>query len=277
MITIQALSYALTRITNKVDTELSVYDSSGNLVPYYSGQAFNDNEFESPDAAIYDLKLPADGTYYVKVDEFVSPQQPAVNGNYELFMYRFQAGNAIPAGGSNSTFIVGTRGTTRSSAAGGQDSVQDSGAASYVLTNTSLKGTGTASLVNVTNAVLTGALGGSTFDVSGWTGTATLIGGAGGTNTVIVNQAGNFTLTNNQLIVSTGAVFNLVNIQNVVLTGAPTGSTFDVSGWTGTATINGVGTGNSVIATRPASFVLDQHRSIVREPQHFHRRHFHAQ
>src|SRR5262249_23497895 len=72
VITIQALSYALTRITDKVDTELSVYDSSGNLIPYYSSQAFNDNEFESLDAALYDLKLPADGTYYVKVDEFVS-------------------------------------------------------------------------------------------------------------------------------------------------------------------------------------------------------------
>jgi hypothetical protein len=255
VITIQALSYALTRITNKVDTELSVYDSSGNLVPYYSGQAFNDNEFESPDAAIYDLKLPADGIYYVEVNEFVSPQQPAVNGNYELFMYRFQAGNAIPASGSNSTFIVG-RGNDTIIGRGGQDTVQDSGAASYVLTNTSLQGTGTATLANVTNAVLTGAPGGSTFNLSGWTGTATLIGGSGGTNTLIVNQAGNFTLTNNELTVSTGAVFNLVNIQNVVLTGAPTGSTFDLSGWTGTATINGLGTGNTVIATRAANFVL---------------------
>jgi hypothetical protein len=255
LITIQALSYALNRISDKVDTELSVYDSSGNLIPYYSGQAFNDNEFESPDAAIYDLKLPADGTYYVQVNEFVSQQQPAVNGHYELLMYRFQAGNAIPAGGSNSTFIVGP-GNDTIVGRGGEDSVQDSGAASYVLTNTSLQGTGTATLENVTTAVLTGAQGGSTFNVSGWTGTATLIGGSGGTNTVIVNQSGNFILTNNKLTVSTGAVFNLTNIQNVVLTGAPTGSTFDVSGWTGTATIDGLGSGNTVIATRSANFVL---------------------
>ena len=242
-------------LSDKVDTELSVYDSAGNLLPYYSGQAFNDNEFESPDAAIYDLKLPADGTYYVKVDEFVSAQQPAVNGQYELFMYRFSAGNAIPAGGSNSTFIVGP-GNDTIIGRGGQDTVQDSGAASYVLTNTSLQGTGTASLVNITNAVLTGAPGGSTFDVSGWTQSATLIGGPGGTNTVVVNQSGNFTLTNNTLTISTGAVFNLVNIQNVILTGSSTGSTFDVGGWTGTATLNGLGAGNSVIASRPANFVL---------------------
>src|SRR5262249_54112059 len=103
VINIQTLSFELTRISDPVDTMLSVYDSSGNLVPYYTGQATNDDGSESGDAAIVDLRLPATGTYYIKVEPFNNTQ----TGHYELFIYRFQAGNAIPNGGSHDSFVVG--------------------------------------------------------------------------------------------------------------------------------------------------------------------------
>src|SRR5262249_32074726 len=132
---IQALSYSLTRITDPVDTELRVYDSSGNLL------ASSDDNFETADASIVDLKLPANGPYYVDLGAFSSTG----TGHYELFMYRFQAGNAIPSGGSNDTFIAGPSHDTFIGR-GGQDTVQDSGAATYTLADGSLTGTGTASL-----------------------------------------------------------------------------------------------------------------------------------
>lgn len=57
-----------------VDTILRVYsvDADGNLalVPYHGGVAENDDQFEPTDSSIIDLKLPADGTYYIEVDTF---------------------------------------------------------------------------------------------------------------------------------------------------------------------------------------------------------------
>ena len=81
-----------------------------------------------------------------------------------------------------------------------------SGAATYTLTNSRLTGTGIADLTGIQNAVLTGAAPGTTFDLSGWTGTATVIG-VGGVNTLVVNRDANFTFTGNTLTVSTGGVF----------------------------------------------------------------------
>jgi hypothetical protein len=251
LINIQVLSYSLTRITDPVDSVLRVYDSSGNLVAYYTGQAFNDDEFETPDATIQDLRLPATGTYYIDVGSYNNTGA----GHYELFMYRFLAGNATPVGGSNDTFIVGP-GQDTVIGRGGLDTVESSGASSYTLTNTSLTGIGTATLQNVPNAILIGSSTGTTFNVSGWTGTATLQGLAGTTNTVILSANANFTLTNGTLTLSTGGTFYLINIQNVLLTGGSSGSTFNVSGWAASATLTGQsGVANTVVVSQAASLM----------------------
>ncbi len=55
-----------------VDTVISVYDSSWNLVPYYGGIAVNDDQFEGTDSLLDDVILPADGTYYVKVTSYAA-------------------------------------------------------------------------------------------------------------------------------------------------------------------------------------------------------------
>jgi len=259
LINMQVYSYYLTRITDPVDTELSVYDSSGNLVQYYSGTAFNDDGFETADASIIDLTLPSTGTYYVKLGSY----SPTETGNYELLIYRFQAGNAIPMGGSEDTFIAGS-GQETITGRGGNDIVEAYGAASYVLTNTSLIGVGAAALQNIPNAMLTGASGGSSFDVSGWTGAATLDGGSGGINTVILNRDANFTLSGKILTVSNGGTFTLDNIQDLVLTGGSSNDVFDLSGWTGAlqvsidggsgaATLRGPNTGGTWTIAGPGS------------------------
>jgi hypothetical protein len=244
LMNLEVYSTSLTRIdkstdpnVRSVDTELVVYDPSGKIVGYYGGQAFSDDDFESADPVLFDLKLPSSGTYTVEVRPFNASAQP---GNYELFMYRFQAGNATPAGGSSDHFIVGP-GSATFVGRGANDTVIDSGASHYTLANGSLAGTGTATLQNIAQASLTGATSGTTFDVSNWTGSATLTG-VGGTNTVVLNlgsRPGDFTLTGNTLSVSTGGTFTLVNIQNVILTASTGGSRFIVNGWTGGASLIG--------------------------------------
>jgi hypothetical protein len=284
VINLEVMSGLLKRITDPIDSVLSVYDSSGKLVNYYGQSAVNDDKNQTigdHDSALYDLKLPADGRYYVKVDTFAfAPGDPGyggptpagtdtATGHYVLFVYRFDAasaqdpgdtlaagpGNATLRGGpGNDTFIVGP-GLDTVIGGGGSDTVKDSGAASYTLVDGLLTGTGTAKLQNVRNAVLTGGAGGTTFNVSGWTGTATLVG-VGGVNTVVVNRDTNFTLSANTLVLANGGSVKLVNIQNVLLTGGPSGSRFDVGGWNGTATLTGVGGINTVVASRNANFAL---------------------
>jgi hypothetical protein len=241
---LETMSNSLARITDPVDTVLNVYDSAGHLL------ITSDDDFETADSLINDFTLPATGTYYVQIQSFA----PTEVGHYELFVYRSSEGNTIPSGGSNDTFAAGP-GHDTFVGRGGNDTVLDSGAASYVLANGSLTGTGADTLQNISNAVLTGAAGGTVFNVSGWTGSATLIG-VGGTNTVVVNRDTNFTLTADTLTLASGGTFHLVDIQNVLLTGGPSGSTFDVGGWNGLATLTGVGGTNTVAASRAANFVL---------------------
>src|SRR5207244_4349631 len=131
LINIQTLSNYLGTISHPVDTILRLYDSAGHLLTYYTSQAFNDDNFETADAMIEDLKLPSTGTFFIEVDSYAaSPATDTATGHYELFVYRFQEGNTTPPGGSNSTFIVGP-GQDTILGRGGHDTVKDSGAASY--------------------------------------------------------------------------------------------------------------------------------------------------
>jgi len=285
LMTIEDMSASLPldrNLGHPIDDVLYVYDASGHLLSYYSNQAQNDDQPEPPDALIVDLKLPYTGTYYVVVDTFHfapgDPRDPGSGpahtdtetGNYELFMYQYDAaftneqghtliagsGNEVLKGGAgNDTFVVGP-GHDTVFGGGGTDTVQASGATLYTLTNARLTGTGTADLSGIRNAVLTGSAAGTTFDLSGWTGTATVIG-VGGINTLVVTRDVNFSFPNSTtLLLSDGTVITLQNIQNVVLTGGASNNTFDGSGWTGTATFNGQGGLNTVVVSRPANFVL---------------------
>ena len=106
LMTFEAMSAAVTRITDPIDTVLYIYGPNGQLI------ATNDDQFEPSDSTILDLTLPATGTYTVEVDVFHStdpsfndPTSPnyrpvayydAQQGDYELFMYSFTAYNAVP-------------------------------------------------------------------------------------------------------------------------------------------------------------------------------------
>lgn len=75
---------------NPIDPNLAVLDASGNFVDYYGSDAFNEDEIKTPDSIMYDLILPADGQYIIKVDS----QDDFDIGVYELLVYRFD-GNGI--------------------------------------------------------------------------------------------------------------------------------------------------------------------------------------
>ena len=72
-----------------IDSTIRIYDSLGNLIPYYTTTAYNDDEFESTDSILLDLVLPSDDTYRIEVGTFTDTDI----GNYELFAYRFKREN----------------------------------------------------------------------------------------------------------------------------------------------------------------------------------------
>ncbi|MCU0961385.1 MAG: pre-peptidase C-terminal domain-containing protein, partial [Pirellulaceae bacterium] len=132
VINIEMMSASQTRFAgNAIDAILRLYGADGTLIPSGAGTlAFNDDQFESSDAQIIDFVLPADGVYYVEVDTFhirlpeflgtaggpgylppgfsvdgfvaENPDSEIVKdtdtGAYELFLFRFDAGNAMDGG-----------------------------------------------------------------------------------------------------------------------------------------------------------------------------------
>ncbi|MCS6978295.1 MAG: tandem-95 repeat protein [Gemmatales bacterium] len=101
LINLEIYSRALAgRFSDTIDSILRVYDSTGNLVPYFSTVAFNDDSFESQDATIFDLILPNDGLYFIEVDTFAFDFDSDTDvGGYELFIYRFAVEGNVTAGG----------------------------------------------------------------------------------------------------------------------------------------------------------------------------------
>ena len=85
-----------------------------------------------------------------------------------------------------------------------------------------------------------------TFDVSGYTGTATLTS-VNNQDTLLSTDDANFTLTNGLLSRSDGAEITLVGINRAQLT-ATSDDTFNVTGWTGTATLIGTGGQDTLIS-----------------------------
>ncbi|MBX9628069.1 MAG: tandem-95 repeat protein [Gemmataceae bacterium] len=81
------------RYADTVDTVIKVLGPNGQVVAQYTGAATNDDEYEL-DSAVVDLVLPEDGTYTVEVSGFTA----ADTGSYELFVYRFDAGNLGDSG-----------------------------------------------------------------------------------------------------------------------------------------------------------------------------------
>jgi RHS repeat-associated protein len=165
---------------------------------------------------------------------------------------------SLTGGPADTTFsLSGWAGTATLDGGAGTNTVAVSGPGGYTLASGLITRTvgGALSLTNVTQANLVGGTGNDTFNVSGWTGTATLDGGAG-MNKIVATADANFTLGNTSLALSTGASFTLANLQQAVLTGGAGNNTFDISGWTRSATLTGGGGTDTVLATGDGSYTL---------------------
>ena len=105
------------------------------------------------------------------------------------------------------------------------------------------------------NDRLSGGPGDNTFDVSRWTGLATLAGAAGIDRVVSANDA-DFTLTDTSLVRSTGGAFTLSGIERATLTGGLGDNVLDASAFTGSVTLAG-GEGNDTLLGGSGDDLLD--------------------
>ena len=82
-VTVEAISEMNVNTTEVVDMNLAILDfPSGGLVPYEMDFALTGDQFESTDAILFDVLLPA-GAYVVEV----FPDMPGDTGDYELLVY----------------------------------------------------------------------------------------------------------------------------------------------------------------------------------------------
>jgi hypothetical protein len=220
------------RFTDPIDPRVWVYDANHTLVAYYTTPAFNNDEFETPDATIIDLTLPASGKYFVVVNNNETANPNGV-GHYELFMYRF--GVYLPNGGFDGNDTLSGRGGSNTLQGGtGLNTVVDQGDVNFTLSNSQLQfGSATDSLANIQNAVLTGGPSANAFAINSWASTVTMNGGGTDSLAAPTIQAGESILFN-------GNLDPLSVAQDIA-------GSITVTGSVGTATIGGAVTGTGVV------------------------------
>jgi hypothetical protein len=104
---------------------------------------------------------------------------------------------------------------------------------------------------------LRGTQGDNIFNVTPSVATPIRLDGQAGTNTLsVAHDYANFTLTNSLLSTTGSKDVTLVNnsFQVANLTGGASSNTFEVSGWTGTGAIDGLGGADTVAATKDEDF-----------------------
>ena len=147
--------------------------------------------------------------------------------------------------------------TWKGTMTGLSETLVDTVAANVTLTNNSLAVTGqpTLTLSGFTAANLTDTAGGNTFTVSGWTGGGSLIDSAATGDTVTASKSAGFSLSNSGVSSTDGMMLGLTKVTTANLTDSGSGgNTFNVSTWTGTATLKG--TSETLAASVTASATL---------------------
>ncbi len=160
----------------------------------------------------------------------------------------------LSAGSVPFVALTGGLGTNSLSGTGTGDSVVESIASSYTLTNATLSGTDASftdnlSGIRVANLTGSGVLGDS-YTVSGWTGSGSLAAPSG-FEAVIANKNANITLTNSALSSSDGMSLSLrgINIANLTVSasaGSPT-DVIDASAFSGVAELSAAGTVEAIL------------------------------
>ena len=109
LVTVEILSAVLDyRLLDDIDALVSLYDATGTLIDYYGRLAWNDDGISGSDPLLIDVRLPADGTYYVMVDTFSGGTVPDTDtGGYELFLYKYTVGTGSRQGGGGDRLVGG--------------------------------------------------------------------------------------------------------------------------------------------------------------------------
>lgn len=257
----QLMSNALKRIANPIDGILRLLDSAGNVMPFYTGTTQSDDDNESRDPSIIDVKLPYDGRYYLQVDTYSPPGGPDQDtGDYELFAYTFDTGNLVDGGdvidgrSGNDTISGGLGDDTLTAGAGvdvvsggaGIDRLVENRPGDAILTDDFLSiGAATATLSGIEQVALTGGAGDESFDLSGWSSNATIEGGSGSDRIIALGDR-DLTLSDTSLTRSGLGTVTLTSVERALLTGGAGNNRLDASTFAGSTTLIG-GAGDDVL------------------------------
>ena len=188
----------------------------------------------------------------------------AIAGRPTLTLAAIEAAYLAGGNSDNSFTVSGWTGTGSISGGAGINSVTalksatTPAAINFSLTDGHLNTTDGMSvgLSGITVAKLTGGTGDNIFDVTGWSGTGSLNGSGGTSDRLILQSSGSFTISNAAIVTTGGPSLTLAGMEIAELTGDAGANVFDVSGWTGSGSLDGGGGTDSVVAIRNANFTL---------------------
>ncbi len=182
-------------------------------------------------------------------------------GTGNNFIYEDGGANVIyghPIGvPSGNDYIQIGPGSTTLHGGEGDNLLVETSDSSQTLTDTTLTtGQTTLTYDGIDRIIINGGPENDSFDVSGYSAGNVTINGGGGSDTIASTDDTNFTLTNTTLTRATGANFSLNGITNAVLNSETTDNTFDVTHFTGNATLTGGGGVDTVVSSIPANYTL---------------------
>ena len=146
-------------------------------------------------------------------------------------------------------------------AGAGSDTLAYTGEGNFVLSDALLTRTQglttyNLSLTTIESLRLNGGQANDSFDLTAWTKTLVLAGG-GGTDTIIAGNDVNYALSDTLFIRGALPMIAHSTMENALLTGGESNNSFDISGWTKTATLSGGGgTDKLVIVDNVATTTL---------------------
>lgn len=159
-------------------------------------------------------------------------------------------------GGAGNDTLTGRLGNDSLDGGAGSNTLIESANVNFTLTNTTLSGVGSDKLFNLHVANLTGGASNNTFTVGGWTGTGTLTGGGGTSDTLAATKNSHFALDAATITSSDGMNLSHAGFALAKLTGGASNNTFTIGTWIGAASLSGSSGTDQLIVSRNTDMTL---------------------
>jgi|GEM_PF-2410024 len=176
----------------------------------------------------------------------------AREGRGDVTLVAIGAASLIGGPSANTFEITNWSGSTDLDGAGGTDElVTVNDVADFILSDSQLTRTGltVVTLHQIESAKLTGGASANAFTVSDWSGSG-LLDGAGGNDLLnATNDLATMNLSDAALARTGRGTISLASLEHANLTGGAGDNTFVVSGWTGTAVVDGANGIDAVAST----------------------------